>query len=155
MNPLWTITRRLGRQRWFASVGSQLVAVDRALQRMTGGLVAFGRLAGLNPVLLTTTGRVTGRQRTTPLVAVPDGDGFLLVGSNWGKPGHPAWSANLMVHPQATMEIRGHLFPVTATLLTGEDRDRAWHKAVEAWPAYTDYAGRADREIRLFRVTRS
>lgn len=155
MNPLWKIARQLGRRQWFATIGSHLVIVDRALQRMTGGLVAFGRLAGLNPVLLTTTGRLTGRQRTTPLVAVPDGDGLLLVGSNWGKPGHPAWSANLLAQPQAMLEIRGRSFPVTATLLTGMERERAWHKAVESWPAYTDYAGRAHREIRIFRVSRS
>jgi len=89
------------------------------------------------------------------LTAVPDGDGLLLIGSNWGKPQHPGWSANLIANSHATVEIRGHPFPVTATQLTGDERAQVWAKAVESWPAYADYASRTNREIRIFRITRS
>jgi deazaflavin-dependent oxidoreductase (nitroreductase family) len=154
MNPLRAVARHVGRQRWVAAVGTHLAAVDRALQRATGGVISFGLATGLTPVLLTTTGRTTGRQRTTPLIAIPDDGSLLLIGSNWGKPGHPGWSANLIANPHATVEFRGRPFPVTATQLTGEERTRAWAKTVESWPGYGDYAARTTREIRIFRITR-
>lgn len=154
MTPLRRLARHLGRQPWLATVGPLVVDVDIALQRLTGGRVSFGRLAGLTAVLLTTTGRRTGRPRVTPLIAVPDDGALLLVASNWGRPRHPFWSANLIADPAATLELRGHRFTVTSALLTGADRDRAWARAVEVWPAYDDYAARAAREIRIFRVSR-
>lgn len=154
MKPLHRLARYIGRQPWLASIGPRLVTVDRALQRRTGGRIAVARLAGLTALLLTTTGRKTGLRRTIPLTAVPDGDSLLLIGSNWGKPGHPAWSGNLLANPAGTAEIRGHAFPVTATLLTGDDRARAWATIVEVWPAYDSYAARADRDIRVFRLAR-
>jgi deazaflavin-dependent oxidoreductase (nitroreductase family) len=154
VKPLHRLARVLGRQPWLAKVGPRLVTVDATLQRVTGGRIAVARLAGLAALLLTTTGRKSGQPRTIPLTAVPDGDTLLLVGSNWGKPGHPGWSANLIAKPEATVEIRGHAFPVTATLLTGEERARAWESLTETWPPYRYYATRTDREIRVFRVAR-
>jgi deazaflavin-dependent oxidoreductase (nitroreductase family) len=153
MHLLRPFARRLGRQPWLSAVGPRLVAVDIALQRWTGGLIAFGRLAGFTAVLLTTTGRRTGTPRTTPLMAIPDDGSLILVASNWGKPNHPAWSANLIADPSATAVVRGHAFPVTATLLKDADRAAAWHLVTGAWPAYLDYRTRSGREIRLFRLT--
>lgn len=149
-----SLARYLGRQPWLAKLGSRLVEVDTALQRRTGGRIAFGRMGGLTALLLTTTGRKSGQPRTSPLTAIPDGGTLLVVGSNWGKPGHPAWSANLLAKPEATVEIRGHAFPVAARLLTGNERQRAWASLTETWPAYADYANRTDREIRVFRLSR-
>jgi deazaflavin-dependent oxidoreductase (nitroreductase family) len=144
----------LGRRPWLSTVGPRVVAVDLGLQRLTGGWLSFGRLAGMSSVLLITTGRKTGQPRRTPLIVVPDGDAFLLVASNFGRPGHPSWSANLIADPQATALIRGHPFPITAKLLTGAERATAWATATAAWPAYDDYAVRSGREIRVFRAVR-
>src|SRR5436305_836993 len=110
------------------------------------------RLAGLTSALLTTTGRRTGLPRSTVLMAVPDGGSLILIGSNFGKPGHPAWSANLKTNPEATVHLRGHAFPVTATLLAGDERAAAWATATKMWPPFDVYADRAGREIRVFRV---
>ena len=155
MTPLHRLARYVGRQPWLPAISSPLAKVDRVLQLRTGGRIAVGRFSDLTALLLTTTGRKSGEPRVTPLTAVPDGDCLLLVGSNWGKPGHPSWSANLMANPQATVEIRGHAFPVTARLLTGEERAQAWTRLVKFWPAYADYAARTNREIRVFRTTRN
>jgi deazaflavin-dependent oxidoreductase (nitroreductase family) len=152
VTPLNKLARFIGRLPWLARIGQHLVKVDIALQRYTRGRISFGGLAGLTAVLLTTTGRKTGQQRVTPLSAVPNGDSLLLVGSNWGGPKHPGWSANLIANPQATVEVRGHTFQVTATQLTGDPRTEAWATVTEVWPAYLDYAERTDREIRVFRV---
>jgi deazaflavin-dependent oxidoreductase (nitroreductase family) len=146
------IAQYLGRRPWLSKVGPRLVKTDLGLQRLTGGRISFGRLGGLTSVLLTTTGRKTGQPRSTPLIAVPDGDDLLLLGSNWGKPGHPNWSANLIANPEATAGINGRTFPIRTTLLTGEDRAAAWKTATTVWPAYNDYTDRSGREIRVFRA---
>jgi deazaflavin-dependent oxidoreductase (nitroreductase family) len=153
VTPLRRLARFIGRRPWLARIGQHLVRVDITLQCVTHGRISFGGLAGLTPVLLTTTGRKTGQQRVTPLTAVPDGDSLLLIGSNWGGPQHPGWSANLIANPQATAQVRGHTFQVTATQLTGPLRTEAWATITEAWPAYLDYAERTDREIRVFRIS--
>jgi deazaflavin-dependent oxidoreductase (nitroreductase family) len=146
------LARTIGHRRWFARVGPVLVPADRLLGRLTRGrLVALGIVPSL---LLTTTGRRSGQPRTTPLLALPDGDDFLVYGSNWGRPDHPAWALNLLAHPSATVTTKGKTSPVRAERLTGDDRDRAWQMAVRVWPAYRSYATRAGREIHVFRLHR-
>lgn len=153
MNPLRKIANFIGSQPWVATAGPRIVKFDTTVQRLTAGRIALTRFAGLTSVLLTTTGRNSGLPRQSPLLATPDGGSFVLVASNFGRQGHPAWSANLIANPQAAVHTRGHTFPVTATLLAGDDRAQAWHSAVAVWPAYDLYAARVDREIRVFRLT--
>ena len=153
MNPLLRLARAIGRQPWLPTAGPHFAKVDSAVQRWSGGRLSPMRLAGLTSVLLTTTGRRTGLPRSTPLLAVPDGGSLILIGSNFGRPGHPAWSANLKTNPEATVHLRGHAFPVTATLLADDERATAWATATKVWPAFDIYAARAGREIRVFRVS--
>ncbi|GAA3358530.1 nitroreductase family deazaflavin-dependent oxidoreductase [Saccharopolyspora gregorii] len=149
------VAQWLGRKQWFASAGRKLVPADLAVQRRTGGRIGLARLAGLSSMLLTTTGRRSGLPREVPLLYVPHGDDFLVVGSNWGQASHPAWSANLLAHPEAEVDVISRRVPVRAVLLTGEERERLWHEVVlPFWPAYADYARRAGgRELRVFRLT--
>jgi deazaflavin-dependent oxidoreductase (nitroreductase family) len=139
--------RRLGHQRWFARFGRGFVPVDRWLFRRTNG--RFGAL-GMQSMLLTTTGRHSGEPRVQPLLYARDGDGYVVVGSNWGQPQHPAWSANLLANPAATVTIGGTVTPVHATLTIGPERDRLWALLVAQWPAYETYRQRAGRELRVF-----
>ncbi|WP_206506394.1 nitroreductase family deazaflavin-dependent oxidoreductase [Streptomyces chrestomyceticus] len=137
----------------FARVAPYVVpALDRTVHRLTGGkLLLSARM--LSGAVLTATGARTGLPRRTPLACLPEGDGtWLLVGSNFGRPGHPAWSANLLKHPEAEISWRGRDIPVRARLLTGTERARAWEAAVRFWPPYAAYQERAGREIRLFRL---
>ncbi|MEU8789965.1 nitroreductase/quinone reductase family protein [Streptomyces sp. NPDC048643] len=80
--------------------------------------------------------------------------GWILVGSNFGRTGHPAWTANLLAHPDAVISWKGEDIPVTARLLTGEERAGVWRTALAFWPPYATYQARVDREIRLFRIVR-
>ncbi|WLQ35559.1 nitroreductase family deazaflavin-dependent oxidoreductase [Streptomyces castrisilvae] len=83
------------------------------------------------------------------------GGGWVLVGSNFGRPGHPAWTANLMAHPEeAVVNWNGRDIPVRARLLAGEERAVVWKAALAFWPPYAAYQARIDREIRLFRLDR-
>ncbi|MGW7610398.1 nitroreductase/quinone reductase family protein [Streptomyces sp. NPDC054766] len=82
------------------------------------------------------------------------GAGWILVGSNFGRTDHPAWTANLLAHPEAVINWKGEDIPVTARLLTGEERAAVWRTALAFWPPYATYQARVDREIRLFRIVR-
>jgi deazaflavin-dependent oxidoreductase (nitroreductase family) len=155
MDWLVGLIRRVGGYRWFAVLGRAYVPVDRWLGRLSRGrLVALG-LPGLPSLLLTTTGRRTGAPRTTPLLYARDGDAFVVVGSNWGQAQHPAWSTNLLAHPDATVTVRGGQIPVRAHRVAGSERDRLWARLTELWPAYEEYLHRAGgRELRVFRLDR-
>ncbi len=115
-----------------------------------------GRLStmGIDKVgLVTTTGAKSGQPRTQPLVLIDDGDGLLAIGSNYGGDKHPAWSANLLAHPDCTLEFRGGSTPYRAELLTGDQRAAAWATAVDVFAGYDSYRTRcAPREIRVFRL---
>ncbi|MEU0566781.1 nitroreductase family deazaflavin-dependent oxidoreductase [Nonomuraea sp. NPDC005983] len=139
---------------WFMRAGPRIVPrLDRALHRLTGGRLIGA--SGLVPALvLTTTGARSGLPRTTPLACLPEpGGSLLVVGSNFGLPGHPAWTGNLLKTPAATVSFRGREFPVVATLLTGERRAAAWPGLIELWPVYDRYTEKSGRELRVFRLT--
>ena len=136
---------------WFSKLGQAVVPVDLALQRRTRGRVGLMRALGVPHLLLTTTGRRTGQPRSVPLQYLPSGGEYVVVASNWGKDHHAAWSANLLATPDAVVSENGRDVPVRARLLRGDERERAWRRLTEQWPAYDDYAERAgNREIRLF-----
>lgn len=138
----------------FAKVAPSFIpAMDKFVHRLTGGRVLPS--AQLLPgVVLCSTGAVSGQPRRTPLACMPQADGtFLLVGSNWGRTGHPAWTANLRKRPDAEISYRGRDVAVRAELLGGEEREAAWAALVRFWPPYAAYAARVDREIRVFRLT--
>ncbi|MFD4412296.1 nitroreductase family deazaflavin-dependent oxidoreductase [Streptomyces sp. NPDC058476] len=83
-----------------------------------------------------------------------DPGSWILIGSNFGRPDHPAWTANLLAHPDVEINWKGEDIPVSARLLQGEERDAAWKAVLAFWPPYATYQARVDREIRLFRIVR-
>lgn len=109
---------RAGRTRLFFALAPHLLPrLDVASHRLTGGRLLPSRLL-LPTVLLTTTGHRTGRLHTTPLCAHRYADGsWLVAATNFGRPHHPAWSTNLLHHPQGTLTHREHQSPVEAALL--------------------------------------
>jgi deazaflavin-dependent oxidoreductase (nitroreductase family) len=114
--------------------------------RETGGEV--GHIwNGVPTLLLTTTGRRTGEQRTTPLIYGRDGDDYVIVASKGGDPKHPAWYLNLSAEPQVELQVKDEVFPARARTATAEERPRLWQQLAEIWPAYDDYARKTDREI--------
>lgn len=145
--------RRLALNPAFRRVGRFVVPpVDRLLHRLSGGRVHLAD-AAVPTLVLTVPGRRSGQPRTTPLAYVPDGDDYLVVGSNWGRADHPAWTANLLAAPTAVVEERGRRTVVRPQLLAGPDRQRAWQRVTEVWPAYDDYAAAVTgRELRVFRL---
>lgn len=150
------LVQKVSSTRGFAKVAPHVIpALDRAVHRATRGKVLLS--AQLLPgVVLTSTGARSGQPRRTPLACMPEesGRGWLLVGSNFGRTGHPAWTHNLLAHPDASISWKGEEIPVVATLLAGEERAAAWKALLVFWPPYATYQNRIEREIRLFRIVR-
>ena len=93
-------------------------------------------------------------ERDTVLMYCPDGDEFLVTGSNFARDAHPAWTGNLIAHPEAAVSLRGHRIPVRARMLDDAEREEAWPKLERNWPGYRRYEQTAGRTLRVFRLTR-
>src|SRR4051794_15678834 len=104
-------------------------------------------------LLLTTTGRRTGRPRTSPMMYVPDGDRLLVIASNAGAPAHPWWFANLLAEPDVTVEVPGRTYAACATPLTGDDYDRQWARIKEQYPFFAEHEVKAGRQIPVVALT--
>jgi deazaflavin-dependent oxidoreductase (nitroreductase family) len=129
-----------------------LTPLDRyVIARTNGRYTALGPL-GAPTMLLTTTGAESGQARTTPLLFARDGDDILVAGSNFGQQHNPAWSKNLIVHPDATATVGGKAVPVTADLLEGDEARAGFEKMIEVVPVYAEYRNRTNRAIRVFRL---
>lgn len=148
------LLQKVSATRTFARIAPHVIpALDRAVHRLTRGKVLLSARM-LPGVVLTATGARSGLPRRTPLACLPEESGWLLIGSNFGRPGHPAWTGNLLKNPEAEVSWRGRDIPVRARLLTGEERAQAWQAALAFWPPYAAYQARVAREIRLFRLER-
>ncbi|USX52695.1 nitroreductase family deazaflavin-dependent oxidoreductase [Lentzea sp. HUAS12] len=131
-----------------------VIGTDRLLYKLTGGRFTLVSLSKQTGLTLITTGAKSGEQRENQVQYVADGDSMLVVGSNWGKPHHPAWTANLLKNPDIQVNVRGEVRDVRGTLLEGAEREAAWTRMVAAWPAFQDYVERSGgRELRVFRLT--
>jgi proline iminopeptidase len=102
---------------------------------------------GSTVLLLTTTGRRTGDETTTPLIYNRDGDTPVIVASKGGAPEHPGWFKNLAKTPEVGVQIKGDRFRARARVAEGEERGRLWKLMNEVWPHYDEYAEKTDREI--------
>lgn len=148
--------QRISSTRGFAKVAPHVIpALDRAVHRLTRGKVILSAQM-LPGVILTSVGARSGLTRRTPLACMPEegGRSWILIGSNFGRDGHPAWTANLMAHPDVRISWKGADIAVTAHLLEGEERTAVWKAALAFWPPYATYQARIEREIRLFRIVR-
>jgi deazaflavin-dependent oxidoreductase (nitroreductase family) len=152
MNFLTPVAIRVGRLPWLPRYLPQIVAVDKAIHRVTRGRFGLLAVAGLPQVMLTVKGRKSGLLRTTPLLCTPYDGSFLIAGSNWGAPTLPVWVLNLRANPDAEVLYKGRHIPVHAREVTGEERERLWEVLVRGWPNYTKYAERTDRLIPIFEL---
>ncbi len=153
MGLLTPIAVRIGSWSFMPKLLPQITATDRTLQRLTKGRVTVLRLAGLPNLTLTVRGRKSGVLRSTPLLAVPRGEQWLVAGSNFGGPKQPVWVVNLEANPDAQITVNGRRSDVMARRLEGDEREAAWAHMLTVWPNYRVYAERADREIKVFELT--
>ena len=121
--------------------------------RDTGGEHGF-HWRGTNILLLTTKGRRSGEQRTTPLIHRTADGSWVVVASKGGAPDNPDWYENLQADPDATIEVMDERIPVRGETATGEQRERLWRLMNEVWPDYDRYQQRTDREIPVVVLSR-
>ncbi|MFJ3228942.1 nitroreductase/quinone reductase family protein [Streptomyces sp. NPDC086783] len=115
--------------------------------RANGGRVG-GPFEGARLLLLTTTGARTGAPHTTPVGYYPDGGGrVLVIASAGGSPRHPDWYRNLVADPRVKVETGVFTYEAEAEVLTGEERDEVFARAVDADPGWADYQARTERVI--------
>jgi deazaflavin-dependent oxidoreductase (nitroreductase family) len=98
-------------------------------------------------LLLTTRGRTSGQQHTTPLIFVRDGEHYVIIASLGGAPNHPAWYLNLQAEPRVQLQVKGDVFEAVARTAPSPERERLWAEAVKVWPQYDDYQALTQREI--------
>jgi deazaflavin-dependent oxidoreductase (nitroreductase family) len=127
------------------------VAAHTAIFRLSQGRLA-SRFSKTPVLLLTTTGRATGKQRTVPLLYLPDGDSFAVIASHGGAPDDPAWCRNLRASPMATVQVGTERTAVRAEFVEGAERERLWHGLTSTYGGYDDYAERATRVIPVVRL---
>jgi deazaflavin-dependent oxidoreductase (nitroreductase family) len=137
-----TSTRRLVRR----TVMKTLTGSHNAVYRASGGQVG-GHLKGMPVLLLTTTGRKSGKSRTTPLLYIEDGASFVVVASNGGSDYVPAWWLNLERDPNAQLELGRKHRAVIARKASPDERERLWREFTSRFDGYAKYATRTSREI--------
>ena len=113
--------------------------------RSNGGKVG-GPFEGGTLLLLTTTGRKTGRPRTWPLSYLYEGT-LIVIAANGGQPNHPAWYLNLRSNPRVSVQLGDQTHAMIAQTAEGDLRAWLWSRAIREYPAYEEYQRKTDREI--------
>lgn len=140
----WLASRRWGRN----LARAVYTPVDKLVYKITRGRRGLSPAASV--LLLTTIGRKTGQRRQVPVLYLADGPNLWVVASNYGGEKHPAWSANLLANPDASVTVRGKERPVRARLASEDERRALWPRLLELYPAWKAYASWTDRSFRLF-----
>ncbi|MEU8244316.1 nitroreductase family deazaflavin-dependent oxidoreductase [Actinoplanes missouriensis] len=113
----------------------------------TDGEDGFYWRNGTTILILFTTGRKSGEERSHALIFREHGDAYLVVASKGGTDAPPAWFVNLQADPSVEVQIKGERFRATARVATPEEKPEMWAKMAEVWPDYDEYQKKTDREI--------
>ncbi len=114
--------------------------------RVTDGMIGSSWM-GRRMLLLTTKGRKSGRERTTPLLCIEDGDNLVVIASYGGSDRDPDWWLNLKSNPEAQVQMGSRKMTVRAEKASAEEKRRLWPVIVETYAAYDDYQRRTRRDI--------
>ena len=126
-------------------------AVHCAVFRASRGRLG-GRVEGIPILLLSTTGRRSGRVHTVPVAYIERGDHLLVVGSAGGFSWHPAWYLNLRTNPRVLVELANEQRAMVAEVTQGEERIALWNHVVAACPVFESYQRKISREIGVVRL---
>jgi deazaflavin-dependent oxidoreductase (nitroreductase family) len=130
----------------------RITPVHVRMYRWLGGRFVNRATAGMPVLLLTTTGRRTGKLRTVAVGHMREGDDVIVAGTNGGLPPVPAWVLNLRARPEADVQIDRERFHARAEFMERRDRDEHWRRLVAAYPIYDQARRFAGREIPLIRL---
>ena len=128
-------------------VTSYVFAAHAPLYRLLGGW-----LVGKNTLILTTTGRKTGRKRSTPLLYVRDAEDYIIVASNGGEDRYPGWWHNIRHNPEVEIRVGRDIIACRAAQVSEEARPRLWAKLTAIYQGYRKYQERTQRELTVLRL---
>ena len=115
--------------------------------RETDGEVGHEWIKGSTILLLTTKGRRSGKERTTPLIYQPYNGAHLVVASRGGADQPPAWYRNLEADPEVVVQVKGDRFRARARSANADEKPDMWRTMTAIWPDYDDYQARTERDI--------
>jgi len=115
--------------------------------RETVGELGHDWKEGTSILLLTTKGRKSGEERTTPLIYGTAGDDYVIVASKGGADEPPAWYVNLEADPDVEVQVLDDVFPARARTATPDEKPQLWESMLREWPHYAEYQEQTDREI--------
>jgi deazaflavin-dependent oxidoreductase (nitroreductase family) len=130
------------------SVARAVTNFHELAYRSTGGALG-GRVSGMPVLLLTTTGRKTGRRRTTPLTYFEEGDDLVLVASYGGAPRHPSWYLNLSANPEVEVMRGRRTQRMRTRTATSEEKAKLWPRITSTYRGYASYQEKTTRDIPL------
>jgi F420H(2)-dependent quinone reductase len=116
------------------------------LYNASGGRIG-GKMGKVDVLLLTTTGRKTGKQRTLPVVYIRDGAAYVITASAGGADKHPGWFFNIRSNPQVTIQVKNKHIKVTGEIAGSENKPELWARLVEVAPNFAGYQKRTSRDI--------
>ena len=134
------------------AVSRHVGRVHTRVLRRTGGRIGARWLGG-DVVLVTSRGRTSGREYTTPVLYVMDGADLVVAASNGGIDREPQWWLNLQADPHGTIEVGGRRSEVVASAVADADRARLWGALMARCDAYDGYQARVSRRIALVRLS--
>lgn len=140
---------RVSLRRWLIRAMSK---THLAVQRLSRGRF-LSRVAGMPVLLLTTTGRQSGKPRTTPLTFFRDGANLVVIASNGGADRPPDWSLNLQQSPRAVVQIGTDELTVQARTASPEERERLWVGITATYSGYARYQKKTTRQIPVLILT--
>ena len=114
-----------------------------------------GPFQGAPLLLLTSTGAKSGALRVNPMMYLQDGKRLYVFATKAGAPTNPDWYHNLLAHPQATVEVGDERFDVTATVITGAERDEVYQRQAALYPGFAEYETKTSRKIPVVALERT
>ena len=127
---------------------SQLFGAEHVRRYVeTDGEEGYVWREGAPILILTVTGRTSGREHSTPLIFGEDEGRYVVVASQGGRPRHPNWYLNLVAHPQVGVQVKADRFRARARTAEGEERERLWRLMAGIWRHYDSYQEKTERQI--------
>ncbi len=127
-------------------MGMLIFKVIVFLYNVSGGRIG-GKMDKVPVLLLTTTGRKTGKKRTLPLIYIMDGSAYVITASAGGADKNPGWFFNIRSNPQATIQVKDKHIKVMAEIAGQEKKSELWARLVEVAPNFAGYQKRTSRDI--------
>lgn len=121
----------------------------------TDGEEGYSLMEGVRNLVLTTTGRRSGRAHKTALIFEDHDGSHVVVASKGGASDHPDWYKNLVANPEVRVQVKSDKFTARARTATGEERSMLWSRMVSVFPLYDDYQHVTEREIPIVVLERA